>query len=181
VKHKLHRRTFTKLGLLSGGAWLFPIGPAFGAPLQHVTLSAEESELIDAFTEVMLPTEGRSLKQRSEVPILDNVARALANMDEPIAEQVRIGMKLFDYGAIVIGFHFARFSKLSIEDRIAYIHRWEEGVGMQRGIVDVLKKLSYVGYWRDIEAARAMGYQGPVSVAGGIPNLGNAPMPATKS
>jgi hypothetical protein len=52
---------------------------------------------------------------------------------------------------------------------------------MQRGIVDVLKKLTYVGYWQDIEAARAIGYRGPVSVAGGIPNLGNAPMPKSES
>ena len=30
----------------------------------------------------------------------------------------------------------------------------------------------------DLEAARAIGYRGPVSVAGGVPSLGNAPMPA---
>jgi hypothetical protein len=102
-------------------------------------------------------------------------------MDAPIAEQVRIGMKLFDYGAIVIGLHFSRFAKLSSDARIAYIHRWEDGIAMQRGIVDVLKKLTYVSYWRDIDAARAIGYQGPVSVAGGVRNLGNAPMPETKS
>ena len=33
----------------------------------------------------------------------------------------------------------------------------------------------------DIEAARAIGYQGPVSVLGGVPSLGNAPMPPTKA
>jgi hypothetical protein len=41
----------------------------------------------------------------------------------------------------------------------------------------LLKKLTYLGYWQDIEAGRAIGYRGPVSVEGGVPNLGNAPMP----
>ncbi len=98
-------------------------------------------------------------------------------MDESILEQVRLGFKLFDYGAYVVGFHFKRFVNLSIEQRVDYIHRWEDGIATQRGIVDLLKKLTYLGYWKDLAAARAIGYLGPVSVAGGVPNLGNAPMP----
>jgi hypothetical protein len=178
VKYKLYRRTFTKLSLLSGGALFIPaIGVARAAASAEVVLTDEEGELIDAFAEAMLPTEGTPLKPRSDVPIADNVARALSLMDEPTREQVRMGLKLFDYGAYLIGFHFTRFANLSAERRLAYIHRWEDGVAMQRGIVDVLKKLTYVGYWQDIEAGRMIGYRGPVSVAGGIPNLGNAPMP----
>jgi len=182
VKHKLYRRTFTKLGLLSGGALVIPaIGPAAAAASTAVALTADERTLIEAFSEALLPTEGTSLKPRSDVPIVDNVARALSLLDEPTLEQVRIGLKLFDYGAYVLGFHLTRFANLSVERRLAYIHRWEDGIAMQRGIVDVLKKLTYVGYWQDIEAARAIGYRGPVSVAGGIPNLGNAPMPQSES
>jgi hypothetical protein len=52
---------------------------------------------------------------------------------------------------------------------------------MQRGISTVLKKLVCYAYWKDIEAARAIGYQGPVSEAAGIPSLGNAPMPKEPS
>ena len=179
MKYKLYRRTFTKLSLLSGGALLVPtIGAAPVAAATVVTLSAEERQLLEAFAEAMLPTEGTPLKPRSEVPIADNVARAFSLMEEPILEQVRIGLKLFDLGAVLIGFHFTRFVNLSIEKRIDYIHRWEDGIAMQRGIVDLLKKLTCLGYWKDIEAGRAIGYRGPVSVEGGIPNLGNAPMPA---
>lgn len=175
---KLYRRTFTKLSLLSGGALLFPaMGTASAVAVGSVTLTAEERELIERFADVMLPTEGTSLKPRSEVPIVDNVAHALSLLDEPTLEQVRVGLKLFDYGAVLIGLHFTRFVNLSAEQRIGYIGRWEDGIAMQRGIVDVLKKLMYVGYWKDVEAARAIGYRGPVSVAGGVPNLGNAPMP----
>ena len=177
VTQKLGRRTFTKLSLLSGGAWVLPIGSASAAAVGSVTLTADERELIERFAEAMLPTEGTSLKPRTEVPIADNVAHALGLLDEPTLEQVRIGLKLFDYGAIVIGFHFKRFVSLSVEQRTAYIHRWEDGHEVQRGISTVLKKLICFGYWKDIEAGRAIGYPGPVSVAGGVPNLGNAPMP----
>lgn len=178
MKQKLDRRTFTKLGLLSGGALVFPAGGLASAPTSRtVELTADERLLIERFSEAMLPTEGTPLKPRSEVPIVDNVAHAFSLMDEPTLEQVRIGLKLFDYGAFFIGWHFSRFVNLSVDDRLAYIRRWEDGIEIQRGISTVLKKLVYLGYWSDIEAGRAIGYPGPVSVAGRIPNLGNAPMP----
>ena len=178
MAQKLYRRTFAKLSLLSGGALVLPTATSVSAyHSAGVELTADERELLERFAEVFLPTEGSSLKPRSEVPVLDNIQHAFSLMDEPILEQVRIGLKLFDYGAVVIGFHFSRFVGLSATDRLDYIHRWENGIAMQRGIVDVLKKLMYVGYWSDIDAGRAIGYPGPVSVAAGVPNLGNAPMP----
>ena len=71
----------------------------------------------------------------------------------------------------------APFVHLPSEQRLHYLRRWEEGLEIQRGISTVLKKLVCYGYWKDIEAGRAIGYQGPVSEAAGIPSLGNAPMP----
>ena len=178
MKYKLHRRTFTKLGILAGSAVVLPSwGAVAAAEAKSVSLSREEHELFDRFSEAMLPTDGTSLKPLSDVPVADNIARALALLDEPILEQVRVGLKLFDYGAVVIGFHFARFSSLPVQQRVDYIHRWEEGVATQRGIVDLLKKLTYLGYWQDLEACRRVDYLGPVSDAGGVPSLGNAPMP----
>ena len=157
---------------------MLPTGALASTPASDaVDLTEDERLLIEKFAEVMLPTEGTPLKPRSEVPIVDNVARAFSMMDEATLEQVRIGLKLFDYGAFFIGWHFSRFVNLSVEDRLAYLRRWENGIEIQRGISTVLKKLTYVGYWSDIEAGRAIGYPGPVSVAGRIPNLGNAPMP----
>ena len=178
VTRLLSRRTFNKLGVLTGAsAWFIPtLGSA--SPSGALSLTAEEQVLIERFSEVMLPTEGTSLKPRSEVPIVENVAHVLSLMDDQTLEEVRMGFKLFDYGAFVVGFHFQRFVALSGDQRIEYIHRWESGVAIQRGIVDLLKKLTYIGYWQDIEAGRAIGYRGPVSIEGGIPYLGNAPMPS---
>jgi hypothetical protein len=183
MRYKLYRRTFTKLSVLSGaGILVLPAcTDAPTVPSGSVMLTADERELMERFAEVFLPTEGTSLKPRSEVPIVDNIEHAFSLMEAPMLEEVRIGLKLFNYGSILIGLHFACFVHLSAEQRLGYIWRWERGIEMQRGIVTVLKKLMCYGYWQDIEAGRAIGYRGPVSVAGGVPSLGNAPMPQIPS
>lgn len=180
---KLHRRTFTKLGILTGASVIVlpSCADSTSSPRTDVALSDEERELMERFAEVYLPTEGTSLKPRSEVPVVDNIEHAFGLMDEPTLEQVRIGLKLFNYGAVLIGFHFSRFVALPADQRLAYIRRWEDGIAMQRGIVGVLKKLICLGYWQDIEAGRAIGYRGPVSEAAGVLSLGNAPMPESAS
>ena len=179
VPYKLYRRTFTKLSVLSGASLLVLPGCSDDAvaPSGAVTLTLDERELLERFTEVYLPTDGTLLKPRAEVPVVDNIEHALSLMDAPLLEQVRIGLKLFNYGSVLIGLHFTRFVNLSAEQRLTYIRRWENGIEMQRGISTVLKKLVCYGYWKDVEAGRAIGYQGPVSETGGIPSLGNAPMP----
>jgi hypothetical protein len=179
---RLDRRTFTKLGVLTGAsALVLPAcgdeAPSSAAPVE---LDGSERALLARFSEAYLQTDGTSLKPLASVPVLDNIEHAFSLMAPPILEQVRMGLKLFDYGAIFIGLHFRRFSKLSIEHRLDYIRRWEDGAEIQRGISTMLKKLVCYGYWKDIEAGRAIGYPGPVSVAGGIPSLGNAPMPETR-
>jgi len=179
MQYKLYRRTFTKLGLLTGAsALVFPAcADDSRAPASTVTLTADERELLERFAEVFLPTDGTSLKPRAEVPVVDNIEHAFSLMDAETRDQVRIGLKLFDYGSVLIGLHFARFVGLAAEKRLAYIERWENGIEIQRGISTVLKKLVCYGYWKDIDAGRAIGYRGPISEAAGIPSLGNAPMP----
>ena len=77
--------------------------------------------------------------------MVDNIEHALSLLDAPTLEQVRIGLKLFNYGSVLIGLHFARFVHLSAEQRLAYIKRWENGIEIQRGISTVLKKLVCYG------------------------------------
>lgn len=183
VKYKLSRRTFTKLSVLTGASALVLPACSDGAakPGGAVVLTADERKLLERFAKAYVPTEGTSLKPLSEVPVVDNIEHAFSLMDADVLEQVRIGLKLFDYGAIVIGLHFTRFVHLSVEQRVEYIEKWEGGREIQRGISTVLKKLMCYGYWQDIEAARTIGYQGPVSEANGIPSLGNAPMPRMRA
>ncbi len=180
---RLYRRSFTKLTVLTGASVLVLPACHDDAVTQpnEVALTSDERTLLEHFAEVFLPTDGTALKPRSEVPVVDNIEHAFTLMDAPTLEQVRIGLKLFDYGAVLIGLHFARFVNLSADRQLDYIKRWEEGIEIQRGISTLLKKLVCYGYWKNVEAGRAIGYQGPVSEAGGIASLGNAPMPRATS
>lgn len=173
----MYRRTFTKLSVLSGASLLFVPACDRSSRASAPILSAEERELFDRLAEAYLPTEGRPLKPLAEVPITDNIDRILGSLDAPTLDEVHLGLKLFDYGAIFIGLHFKRFVNLDIPQRLDYLRRWIDGAETQRAIAGLVRKLVCAGYWQDIEAARAIGYQGPVSVAAKLPSLGNAPMP----
>ncbi len=174
----MYRRTFTKLSLLSSGALFLPAcnrHPS-GAGGTTGVMSSEERLIVERFAQVYVPTEGTELKPLSEVPYLDNIDRRLSLFDEPTMQEVRIAFKLFNYGAIPIGFHFSTFTNLGLPARDAYIRRLDDGIGMLRGISALMKNLVINGYWQDVEAGRAVGYQGPVSKDSGIRSLGNAPM-----
>lgn len=133
--------------------------------------------MFERFAEVYIPTEGTTLKPLSEVPYLDNIDRVFTFLDAPMLDEVHTGMKLFDYGSVIVGLHFARFANLDAEDRLEYIRKWDDGGETQRAIVGLIKKLLALGYWQDVEAARRVGYQGPVSDDAKILSLGNTSMP----
>lgn len=179
---KLHRRTFTKLTLLSGAGGLVLPACKGDAPANAdaATLTPDERVMIERFAEVYIPTEGTSLKPLSEVPYLDNINGILQHLDAPTLDEVHTGLKLFDYGSIVLGLHFARFGNLSPEDRLDYIVDWTEGGETQRAVVGLLKNFVAFGYWQDVAAAQRVGYQGPVSDEAKIISLGNAPMPVVE-
>lgn len=178
LRTKLHRRTFTRLGALAGAGVVLAPGCKGATPALSARLTGDERVVFEKFAEVYIPTDGTDLKPLSEVPYLDHVDRVLGSLDGPTLEEVHAGLKLFDYGSIVLGLHFKRFIRLTAPQRLAYIQEWEVGTEAQRAVVGLIKKLIAVGYWQDIDAARRVGYQGPVSDEAKILSLGNVPMPA---
>lgn len=144
-------------------------------------LTPDERVMIERFAEAYIPTAGTNLKPLSEVPYLDNIEVILGHMDAPTLDEVHMGLKLFDYGSIVLGLHFARFGNLSPQDRLSYIVDWTRGSETQRAVVGLLKNFVAIGYWQNVDAAQRVGYQGPVSDEAKIVSLGNAPMPGIES
>lgn len=174
----MYRRTFTKLSLLSSGAFVLPACRSNPSGTTGTTgvMSADERSIVECFAEVYLPTDGTELKPLSEVPYLDNIDRRLSLFDPQTQDEVRFAFKLFNYGAIAIGLNFKSFVNLDAPARVDYIGRLDDGIAMQRGLSALMKNLVINGYWQDIEASRAVGYQGPVSEDAKIASLGNAPM-----
>jgi len=177
---KLTRRTFTRLGLLSGvGTMVLPAckGTPSPAGVAAAKLTPEERLMFERFAEVYLPTGGTELKPLSEVAYVDHIERTLSFVDPPTVGDIHAGLKLFNLGPFLIGFHLRPFTKLGPNDRLAYIRKWEGGFETQRGIVVLIERLITVGYLQDDEAGRRVGFKGPISDEAKTPKLGNAPMP----
>jgi len=177
---KLTRRTFTRLGLLSGvGTMVLPAckGTPSPAGVEAAKLSPEERLMLERFAEVYLPTEGTDLKPLSDIAYVDHIERTLSFIDPPTVGDIHAALKLFNLGPILIGFHLRSFTKLSANHRLAYIRKWEQGFATQRGIVVLIKRFVTIGYLQDVEAGRRIGFQGPISEEAKTPKFGNAPMP----
>ena len=176
-----NRRTFLKAGisLAIGGSTLLTLGcssePVLDPSLKALTSS--QQALFQRLTQILLPTEGTSLTSISVIPVLSNINHLFAGLDTKILADLEGATTLFEYGSLVLGGHFSRFTKLNDQDAVAYLEEWQNGNSIQRGIATTLKKMVYASYWRDERTWGPVDYDGPVSVRWGLPSLGNAPLP----
>ena len=110
--------------------------------------------------------------------MLENVNHLLGFVPSDLRADLSAGIALFNYGAIVLGLHFASFLSLDEEAATRYVNEWQNGNEIQRGLMAGLKKLIYTAYWRDPRTWAPVEFDGPVSDKWGLDSLGNAPMPA---
>jgi len=178
----LNRRAFLKAGLVTaiGTSTLLTMGCSSEAPLDPglKVLTPSQQALFARLVDVLLPTQGTAMADTRSVPVLANVDHLLAGLEPKVREDLGAAMMLFEYGSLVLGGHFSRFTRLDDADAIAYIEDWQHGNTIQRGVAATLKRLVYASYWRDEKTWAPVDYDGPVTVRWGLPSLGNAPLPA---
>lgn len=178
----LSRRAFLKAGLVTaiGTSTLLTMGCSSEAPLDPglKVLTPSQQALFARLVDVLLPTQGTAMADTRSVPVLANVDHLLAGLEPKVREDLGAAMMLFEYGSLVLGGHFSRFTRLDDADAIAYIEDWQHGNTIQRGVAATLKRLVYASYWRDEKTWAPVDYDGPVTVRWGLPSLGNAPLPA---
>ncbi len=173
--HQWRRRSFLRGTLLLAGA--ASAGLISGCQPGAVSgTTSMLSQVLRRLQPVALP-DVAPLVSAKKIAIEKNVNAMLSLMDAQIVNDLDMAAALFEYGASVLGWHFARFSSLNDADAFEYVERWQNGVSMQRGIVTVFKKLLYASYWRDPSTWAPVGFEGPVSEQWGLPSLGNAPFP----
>ncbi len=181
----LTRRDLLKLTLGAGAlglaAPLLPgCGPAPNAPTRPVKLSHLSDLEYAVFLKaapVVLPPAGDGLPDYLQVPVFDNLDRFFAAFPEPVRKQVADGLKLFEYGAIVIGWNFSSFTRLSDEAARDYIIRWRTGNAIQKAVYQLLTRALISCYWQAPVTWKSVGYAGPLYLRETIPSLGNAPLP----
>lgn len=178
----MNRRAFLKAGLVTaiGTSTLLTMGCSSEAPFDSglKVLTPSQQALFARLVDVLLPTQGTAMADTRSVPVLANVDHLLAGLEPKVREDLGAAMMLFEYGSLVLGGHFSRFTRLDDADAIAYIEDWQHGNTIQRGVAATLKRLVYASYWRDEKTWAPVDYDGPVTVRWGLPSLGNAPLPA---
>jgi hypothetical protein len=176
------RRSFLVSGLTVGAA-LMTLGLTACSSEVHVApagieyLGSSEITVLEKLIEALLPTEGTPMVAASSIPIINNVDTMFGEMNPKTQADLKVALKLFNYGSAVFSRHFTQFSKLDAQVARSYIDDWQNGLPMQRAIATVLKKFIYLAYWRDERTWPPLEYEGPVSDRWNLPSLGNAPIP----
>ncbi len=153
-------------------------GSATGLPADLQTLTPGEYRLFQRLAAVFLPTTAVGLTPVEKVPLFRNIDHMLGLLPEPLRNDLGLGLKLFDYGSYVIGWHFSPFHRLDDASAETYCRAWQDGNEIQRGLFQALRQIVYMSYWREPDTWAPIDYDGPVTAKWGIPRLGNAPLPA---
>lgn len=170
----LSRRGLLKSSVLTGIglATLSTIGCSDSS-----SIASKQAPVFQHLASIMFPAND-TLVAVADIPILENIDHLLSLFPQAVQGDLDVAVSLFDYGAIVLGWHFSRFNQLNESSAVAYVNEWQNGNELQRGIVTALKKLVYTAYWQDEKTWSAVHFDGPVSDKWGLKKLGNAPMPA---
>lgn len=181
----LNRRAFLKagLGMAMATSAVLTLGCSSEVPVDPKlkALSTGQQALFQRLIEILLPTKGTALAPAESVPVLANIDKLFAGLDEKVRGDLVGATTLFEYGSLLLGGHFSRFTRLNDADAVTYIDAWQDGNSIQRGVVSTLKKLVYASYWRDENTWAPVQFDGPVTERWGIPSLGNTPLPAEQA
>lgn len=183
------RRRFLKWSLVGGASLAAFAAGGFAllrrSPLDdeprpdHLgNMSQQEFLLFRRVIPVLLPMAGTRLTSLEEIPVLDNINHTLGLVPAAVRPDLAMGLSLFDNAAVVAGWHGKRLVDLEDEAIVRYFDDWSRGNTIQRALATVVKKLVYISYWRDPASWPPVEFDGPVSEKWGVPDLGNAPLPA---
>lgn len=174
----LSRRAFVTGAASAAALAMAACSPAIPPSTEYRHLAGDEHRLFVKLLPVFLPVEGTGLVPPLAVPTLANIDAMFGRFPAKLRGDLGLGLKLFDWGAFVVGWHFKRFVSLDAGAARAYCARWESGNTVQRGVFGALKQIIYVSYWREPATWPPIGYEGPVTARYGLPRLGNAPLPS---
>lgn len=185
----LSRRRLLKTGLLVSAAGVAVLGGTFAflarspkdgqpKPAALKALSDREYHLFVAVCAASLPAEGNAegLLPWTQLPLLANIDHLIAGVPAHARGDVGTAFSLLDYSTVLS--HGKRFADLPVADARAVLTDWNQGGDIKRAVSNLMRKLAYVGYWREGATWSAIEFDGPVMQKWGLTKLGNAPLPA---
>jgi hypothetical protein len=185
----LTRRDVLKLSLAAGAVGVTapllpgckPVVDRSGYPHSLETVSDLEFAVLTKAAEVVLPPPGVGLPDHRELPIVRNVDHQLSGWPSSVREQVEDGLTLFEYGAILLGWHFKPFTRLGSDQARDYLVCWRTGHRVQKAVYGAITRLLLGAYWQEEVTWEPVGYGGPAHRRVRIPSLGNAPLPEERA
>lgn len=172
------RRTFLKASIAVGVgvSTILSQGCSVSDSDSQYVISDSDMRVLSKLSNTMFPDDPR-IFPISKVPMQQNIDHLLKHLSVDLLNDLSAGIKLFNYGATILGMKLETFVAMNQEDATEYANQWQNGNEIQRGLLSGLKKLLYTAYWRDSRTWSVVDFDGPVSDKWGLPSLGNAPMP----
>lgn len=126
----MRRRTFLKwtagvaatLGAAGGGLWVLLFGNRGAAPGRKI-LSRSEMRMAHALAEALFPPGTALVHDARRTHLAERVDEHLATMPGRERRYVRAGLRAIEYASVAL--HGSRFSRLSLDERIAALRAEE--------------------------------------------------------
>jgi hypothetical protein len=185
----LTRREMLKLSLAAGalGATATVL-PGCSPPLDRAqdkypikNLSNLEYSVLSKAAGVVLPPRDSGLPDHRELPVLRNADHLFSTANAQGRKALGDALALFEYGAIVAGWHFKPFTRLSDEAAHEYLVSWRTGRTIQKAVYGAVTKVLIASYWMEDATWKPVHYAGPMHLRVQVAALGNAPLPQDRT
>jgi hypothetical protein len=134
-----------------------PEGFAPNPALPPARLGAVSRRTLAALVEAVIPPEPRP------EGVIERIVAFVCGFIPYFPPMTRflfpVGLWLFEYGTRLFGFSLRRFSSLSAERRVAYLHAWQHsGMSLRRQLLKGLKAAVLMAYYDQPEVKAHIGY-----------------------
>ncbi len=162
------RRGFLRLSgttaALTALAGLRAVPPAAAAePGGTPVFDETEREILTALMERMVDTGDPAAPAVRDTRAVATVETLCETLDPGVVRQLRLGLRLFEYGPLVFELTLARFTGMSDARKDASLRGWMESRFALRRLAFLgLRNVCLLGYYSQEETWPLIGYAGPL-------------------
>ncbi len=140
-----------------------PAALAGAAEAGDAFFSPRETEILTQIVERMVESGepgAPAVRDTRAVATIDALCRSL---DPEVADQLRVVLRLFEYGPPVFDLTFSRFTRMSPAEQDASLQAWMTSrLSLRRRAFYALRNLALLGYYSQDATWPLIGYAGPL-------------------
>jgi hypothetical protein len=183
LQRPLSRRVFLRL---AGGTAAFTAlarpgavrAAALAGAAGEPVFDAGEREILTRIAERMVETGEPSAPPLRETRAVETIEALCRGLDAGVRRQLRLALRLFEYGPFVFELVFTRFTRMSDAECDASLTDWMTSrLALRRTAFLALRNLALYGYYSQPETWPLVGYAGPLlgGAAAGSPRPPGGP------